>query len=78
MEIQEMSEYHNHGCNFYGKLAVVDYQEDWKNNPNYGRFASMSIFDSLEKAQKLIEKKYGKENVVRVCLSIPELVVEIK
>lgn len=76
METKRVDEYHKHGCHFYGKLVVVDYMEDVKKDPKWGTFNAGVTFDYLEKAQALVQEKYG-ENV-KVLLSIPELVVRLE
>lgn len=74
MKTERFDKYHKHGCHFYGNLVVVDYTEDWQNDPRYGQFGAMTIFDYVEKATKLVTDKYGK---VEILLSIPELVCRI-
>lgn len=76
METKQVDEYHKYGCNFYGKLVVVDYQEEYNNRKlKTFSFGAEDIFDYIEHARKLVEEKGY--NVKRVCLSIPEYVVEI-
>jgi hypothetical protein len=75
MKAQRFDEYHKHGCNFYGKLVVIDYSEDVRNDPNWGKFGAEVTFDYLAKAKALIQER--QYNVVRVLLAIPDYVVEI-
>ena len=72
-----IEEYHKHGCNFYGKLVVINYFESMEKDPKWGKFNQGLTFDYIEKATKLVEEKYGKGNF-DVLLSIPELVVRLK
>lgn len=77
METKRVYEYHKYGCNFYGKLVVVDYQEEYNNRKlKFFSFGASDIFDYIENARKLVEEKGHK--VKRVWLSIPEYVVEIE
>lgn len=76
MKAERFDEYHKHGCHFYGKLVVVDYMPDMKNDPQWGRFGAGVTFDYIEKAKKFIEEAGYK--VIKVRLAIPEYVVEIE
>lgn len=76
MDIARFKYYQEHGCNFFGNLVVVDYQKDMENDPNWGKFGAGVVFDYVEKAKKLVEE--NGYNVIRVCLSIPEYVVEVE
>jgi hypothetical protein len=76
MEAKRFEEYHKHNCNFYGKLAVVDYMEDAKQDPKWGTFNAGLTFYYLAKAQDIIKERYGGD--VEVLLSIPSLVVRLK
>lgn len=76
MEAKRFDEYGKSGCSFYGKLVVVSYQDDMQQDPRWGTFNAGLTFDYIEKAKKLIDEKGY--NVVRVLLSIPDYVVEIK
>lgn len=76
METKRFEEYHKHGCNFYGKLVVVEYMEDLRKDPKYGTFGAEITFDYMAKAKKMVEEKGY--DVKRVLLSIPEYVVEIQ
>ncbi len=76
MKENRIDEYHKHGCHFFGKLVVVDYSEDMKNDPNWGKFNAGLTFDYLFKAQTLVEERQYK--VVKELLSIPEYVVEVE
>jgi len=76
METKRFDEFHKYGCNFYGKLVVVDYTQDIKNDPKMGTWNAGITFDYVERAEKLvIEKGY---KVKKILLSIPEYVVEIE
>lgn len=75
MEIKRVDGYFKHGCSFTGKLAVIDYSEDWKRHPHYGEFGSMSMFDISEKAEKLAKERYPN---CEILLSIPDLVIRIE
>ena len=72
MKAQRFDEFHKYGENFYGKLVVVDYTEDLKNDPKMGTFNAGVSFDYVEKAAALVKEKYGEP--VKVLLSIPEYV----
>ena len=74
MDSKRIDEYHKHGCNFYGKLVVVEYAEDMQNDPNWGKFNAEVTFDYLAKAQELVKEKYG---ATETLLSIPALVVKL-
>ena len=77
MKTERFDEYHKHGCHFYGKLVVVDYQEEYNNRKlKFNSFGAGDIFEYMEQAKKLVEEKGYK--VKRVCLSIPEYVVELQ
>ena len=75
MEAKRFDEYHKHGCHFYGKLVVVDYQEDMQNDPKWGTFNAGLTFDYMAKAQALVKERYG-DNTTTL-LSVPSLVVRI-
>lgn len=76
MKARRLEQYHKHGCNFAGKLVVVDYSEDAKGDPKFEKFRSQITLDYLDKARALVaERKY---KVVKELLSIPELVVQIE
>ena len=74
MKIQEIRTYKKYGCNWSGNLALVDYQKEWENDPNKGRFGSMSIFNHTETATKMVKEKYPDCDVL---LSVPDVVVRI-
>lgn len=77
METKRAEEFHHHGCNFYGKLVVVDYQEEYNNRKlKFHSFGAGDIFDYVDHAKKLVAEKGYK--VKRVCLAIPQYVVEIE
>lgn len=76
MKTERFDDYYKHGCSFSGRLVVVDYSEDMKNDPRWGTFNAGLTFDYVEKAAKLVKEKYGEP--VKVLLSIPEYVCEIK
>lgn len=69
MKAERIDEYHKSGCHFYGKLAVVHYLDDAKNDPKWGTFSA-----GLDKAMALIKERYGE---VEVLLSVPDLVVRV-
>jgi hypothetical protein len=75
MKAQRFDEYHKHGCHFNGKLVVVDYSEDMRNDPNWGKFGAEVTFDYMAKAKALVQERYGE--AVKVLLSIPDYVVEV-
>lgn len=75
MKAQRFDEYHKHGCHFEGKLVVVDYSGDLKNDPQWGRFNAELSYKYMGLAAKLIEEKYGQPK--RVLLGMPDYVVEI-
>ena len=76
MNAKRFDEYHKHGCHFYGHLVVVDYSQDMKSDPKWGRFGAEVTFDYLANARKLVKEQQYK--VVRELLSIPEYVVEVE
>lgn len=71
MKINKQDSYTKHGCNFKGNLLVIDYSEDWKMHPDYGKFASMSIFDVVDKAKKLLLAEYPNAEIL---LDVPDIV----
>lgn len=75
MKAERFDEYHKYGCNFYGKLVVVDYSRDLKNDPRMGTWNAGVTFDCAERAKALVTEKYGEHKVL---LSIPEYVCEVK
>lgn len=77
MEAKQVEEFHEHGCNFYGNLVVVDYQKEY-NNRKMKRFSFGvgDIYDYIDWAKEIVEKEGYK--VKRVCLSIPQYVVEVE
>lgn len=75
MVSKRVDEFHKHGCHFFGKLVVVEYQEDMQNDPKWGTFNAGLTFEYLEKASALIKEKYGE--TVEVLLSVPSLVVRV-
>jgi len=75
MDAKRVDEYHKHGCNFYGKLVVVEYMEDLQKDPKWGAFNSGLSLDYAEKAKNLVrERQY---NVKKELLALPAYVVEI-
>lgn len=76
MEAKRVSEFHKYGCNFYGKLVVVDYIKDMENDPKWGVWNSGVTYDYSAKAKALAEQEYGKP--IRVLLDIPVYVCEIE
>ncbi len=77
METKRVDEFHKHGCHFFGKLVVVDYQEEYNNRKlKFYSFGAGDIYDYVKYAEKLVEEKGYK--VKRVCLTIPQYVVEIQ
>ena len=75
MKAQRFDEYHKHGCHFNGKLVVVDYSEDMRNDPQWGKLGAEVTFDYMAKAKALVQERYGE--AVKVLLSIPDYVVEV-
>ena len=50
METKQVDEFHKHGCNFSGKLVVVDYQEEYANRKlKFYSFGAGDIFDYILK-----------------------------
>jgi hypothetical protein len=76
MKAERFDEFHRFGCNFYGKLVVVDYIEDINNDPKMGTFNAGVPFDYIDKAKKLVAEHQYK--VVRELLDIPVYVVEVE
>ena len=74
MKITRIDGYYKHGCNFAGKLAVVEYQDDMERDPKWGVFGSMIDFKYSAKAQKLAEERYPGCTVL---LHIPDVVVRL-
>jgi len=75
MKIKRVDDFHKYGCSFYGKLVVVDYTEDLKNDPKMETWDAGIAFDYVKKAKLLLQEKGY--NVVKVLLFIPEYVVEV-
>ena len=75
MKAERIDEYHKHGCHFYGKLVVVEYQEDMAKDPKWGTFNAGLTFDYLAKAQALVKERY--DSNVETLLSVPSLVVRV-
>jgi hypothetical protein len=77
METKQVDEFHKHGCNFSGKLVVVDYQEEYANRKlKFYSFGAGDIFDYISRAENIVKEKQYK--IKRVLLSIPEYVVEVE
>jgi hypothetical protein len=76
MEAKRFDEFHKHGCNFSGKLVVVDYLADMEKDPRWGTYNAGLTFDYLAKAKQLVKDKGY--DVVLELLSIPEYVVMVK
>ena len=77
MKTERFDEFHKHGCNFYGKLVVVDYQEEYNNRTlKFNSFGAGDIFDYISEAKKIVEERGYK--VKKELLSIPEYVVEVE
>jgi hypothetical protein len=78
VKITKVDEYHKHGCYFIGKLVVVDYQDDLKSDPDYGRFGSDTssdlYIDYAVKALNLVKERYPGCHVL-ICL--PDVVARI-
>ena len=55
MKITEQTQYKKHGCNFSGNLAVIDYGASWRQHSDYGKIGSMSIYDVMNDAKKLLK-----------------------
>jgi hypothetical protein len=75
MKIEEMNHWNNYGCNFSGKLAVVDYQKDMENDHKWGTWGSGIVYDYMEMAERMMKEKYGDK--FKVLLNIPTLVCRI-
>jgi hypothetical protein len=75
MKAERIDEYHKSGCHFTGKLAVVHYLDDAKNDPKWGTFGGQISLDYLDKAMALVKERYGAN--VEVLLSMPDLVVRV-
>ena len=76
MKAQRIDEYHKHGCHFYGKLVVVEYYEEMKNDPQFGKFGAGLTLDYYADAKKLVAERGYK--VVRELLGIPAYVCEVE
>ena len=75
MKTQRVDEFHRYGSHFYGKLVVVDYYDDLRNDPKFGNFGAGLTFDYYEKAKRLVAEKY---TVKRELLGIPAYVCEVE
>lgn len=71
-----VDEYHKYGCHFYGRLVVVEWLDDAKNDKRWGGFGADLTGKYTEQAKKLVREKYGEP--VRELLHVPEYVVEVK
>ena len=76
MKAIRYDEFHKYGCNFNGKLVVVDYTNDIKNDPKVGTWNAGVTFDYVERAKNIVKESGYK--VIRELLSIPEYVVEVE
>ena len=68
MNARPVTQYHKYGCNFVGKLVVVDYLDSMQ------RDGAGNSRDYLEQARTLVRERYV---VVRELLTVPEYVVEV-
>ena len=75
MKAERIDEYHKSGCHFTGKLVVVHYLDDAKNDQKWGAFGAGVSLDYLDKAMALVKERYGAN--VEVLLSMPDLVVRV-
>ena len=75
MKRKRVDEYHKHGCNFSGKLVVIDYSDLLNNNPHFGQFGACTFFDAADKAKELVTEKYGPHQTL---LAVPEYVARIR
>ena len=75
MKTQRIDEFHKYGSHFFGRLVVVDYYEDMKDDPQFGSFGAGLTFDYYEKAKRLVAEKY---TVKRELLGIPAYVCEVE
>lgn len=75
MKAERFEEYHKHGCNFSGKLVVVDYFEDMQRDPRWGQFNSGVSYEYLKQARALVKERYGD---VKILLDVPELVCRLE
>lgn len=73
--IDYVTQYTKHGCNFSGNLAVIDYSQQWKQHRHYGEFGSMAVLDVAEDALKYLSNKHVNDGFT-VLLSVPDLVVK--
>lgn len=76
MKAERFDGYHKNGCHFEGKLVVVHYLDDAQKDPKWGTFGAELTWDYMAKAKQLIQDR-GYQ-VKRVCLAIPDYVVEIE
>ena len=74
MNIQRVTEYTRHGCNFTGNLAMIDLGQAVKNHPRYGQFGADAWGDVSQEAQKLMRQTHPRHAVL---LTIPDLVVRL-
>ncbi len=74
MIIKKISEYKQHGCNFTGCLALIDYEPDRQKDNKAGVYGAHTFSDYANKAKEMILKEYPNANIL---LMIPDLVAHI-
>ena len=74
MNIQRVTEYTRHGCNWSGDLAMIDLGQAVKRHPRYGQFGADAWGDVSQEAQKLMRQTHPRHAVL---LTIPDLVVRL-
>ena len=70
MEIEYADRYLNHGCQFYGNLAIVRYWEFASHGFN-SAYSNGGIFDASDYARKLVTDKHPQAQLL---LGIPDVV----
>lgn len=76
MEAIQRTVYSKHGCYFTGNLVSVDYMASACQDRKWGQFGAEVTMDYLDYAKELVKRQFGEP--VRVCLAIPEYVVEVQ
>ena len=74
MNIQRVTEYTQHGCNFTGNLAMIDLGEATKGHQDYGKFGANVWGIVSQEAQSLMRQTHPRHAVL---LTIPDLVVRL-
>jgi|SaaInl7_200m_RNA_FD_contig_71_267630_length_834_multi_2_in_0_out_0_1 hypothetical protein len=74
MNITRTDKYQKPDLDIRGDLVVIDYIDEWRSHPDYGKWGAPTIYDALDQAKEKA-KEFGEHEI---CLAIPELVIRLK